>query len=102
MSTTVNRIDLPELEALNLPAADALGDRLELVGHVTVRLAVSLGSAQLSIEELFALGSGDVIALDREVDAPVDVRIHDKVVARGTLVAAGDRFGVRITEISSV
>jgi flagellar motor switch protein FliN/FliY len=102
MSTTVNRIDLPELEALSLPAADTLGDRLELVGHVTVKLAVSLGSAQLSIEELFALGSGDVIALDRDVDAPVDVRIHDKVVARGTLVAAGDRFGVRITEISAV
>jgi flagellar motor switch/type III secretory pathway protein FliN len=36
------------------------------------------------------------------VDAPGDVRIHDKVVARGTLVAAGDRFGVRITEISAV
>jgi flagellar motor switch protein FliN/FliY len=101
MSTTVNRIDLPQLEELS-PPSTSLGDRLDLVGHVTVTLTVSLGSAQLSVEELFALSNGAVIALDREVDAPVDVRIHDKVVARGTLVAVGDRFGVRITEISSV
>jgi flagellar motor switch protein FliN len=101
MPMTVNRLDLPELEGLRLPATEALGDRLELVGHVTVKLAVSLGTAELSIEELFALGTGDVIGLDREVDAPVDIRINDKVVARGTLVAAGDRFGVRVTEISA-
>lgn len=101
MPMTVNRLDLPELDHLRAAPTEELGDRLELVGHVTVKLAVSLGTAELSIEQLFALGSGDVIALDREVDAPVDIRINDKIVARGTLVAAGDRFGVRVTEISA-
>jgi flagellar motor switch protein FliN len=100
-ATIVNRLDLPELEDFRRPSATALGDRLELVGHVTVKLAVSLGAAEISIERLFALSGGDVIALDREVDAPVDIRINDKVIARGTLVAAGDRFGVRVTEIST-
>jgi flagellar motor switch protein FliN/FliY len=98
--TVVNRLDLPELEESRQPATTALGERLELVGHVTVRLAVSLGSAEISIERLFALGSGDVLELDREVDSPVDIRINERVVARGLLVAAGDRFGVRVTEIS--
>ncbi len=99
--TVVNRIDLPELEDSRKPASATLGERLELVGHVTVKLGVSLGAAEISIERLFALGSGDVIELDREVDSLVDIRINDKVVARGTLVAAGDRFGVRVTEISA-
>jgi flagellar motor switch protein FliN len=99
--TVVNRLELPELEDARSATAATLGERLELVGHVTVKLAVSLGTAEVSIERLFALGSGDVVELDREVDAPVDIRINDKVVARGTLVAAGDRFGVRVTEIST-
>jgi flagellar motor switch protein FliN len=46
------------------------------------------------------LSASDVIELDSEIDAPVDVRLDGKVIARGTLVAIGDNFGVRITEIS--
>lgn len=97
-TTTVNRIDLPALT----PGAEkgpALGERLDLVGHVKVKLSIGLGSAELSIGKLFALTAGDVVTLDRAVDAPVDIRLNDKVVARGSLVAVGDNFGVRVTEI---
>lgn len=100
-ATVVNKIELPPLVALEGDdRAAALGERLDLVGHVKVRLSVTLGTADLSIDELFALAADDVIALDCDLDAPVNVRLNDKVIARGTLVAAGDNFGVRVTEIA--
>jgi flagellar motor switch protein FliN len=100
-ANVVNKIELPSLVALEGEDSTAeLGERLDLVGHVKVKLSVALGTAELTIDKLFALGANDVIALDCDLDAPVDVRLNDKVIARGTLVAVGDNFGVRITEIA--
>jgi flagellar motor switch protein FliN/FliY len=96
----VSAIDLPSL--VNSPTPDrsaALGERLDLVGHVKVKLTVTLGGAEIPLSKLFSLVAGDVVTLDRDVDAPVDIRLHGKVIARGHLVAAADRFGVRISEI---
>jgi flagellar motor switch protein FliN len=98
-SNIVNRIELPALVGRD-DTETALGERLDLVGHVTVRLSVALGTAEITIDRLFSLSASDVIELDSELDAPVDVRLNGKVIARGTLVAAGDNFGVRITEMS--
>ena len=77
-----------------------VGERLDLVGHVKVKMTVTLGQTEIPLDKLFSLVNGDVVALDRDVDAPVDVRLHDKLIARGHIVAVGDKFGVRISEIS--
>ena len=98
-SNVVSRLDLPALNAGQANKGKQLGERMDLVSHVKVKLEVSLGSAEISIDRLFSLGANDVIALDREADAAVDIRLNDKLIARGTLVAAGDKFGVRITEV---
>jgi flagellar motor switch protein FliN len=37
--------------------------------------------------------------LDKDTREPVEISLDGKVVARGTLVAVDDSFGVRITEI---
>jgi flagellar motor switch protein FliN len=66
-----------------------------------VRVTVSLGETEIPIAKLFSLASGDVVALDRDADAPVDIRVNDRLIARGVLVAVGDQFGVRITEIEA-
>jgi flagellar motor switch protein FliN/FliY len=99
--TVVNRLDMPALSNTSIPKGPALGERLDLVEQVKVQLTVTLGDAEVTMARLFALAGGDVVTLDREVDAPVDVRLHGKLIARGTLVAVGDKFGVRITEISA-
>jgi flagellar motor switch protein FliN/FliY len=97
--TVVNRLDLPSLTAAPLPKGPSLGERLDLVEEVKVQLSVTLGNAELTMGQLFALSAGDVLSLDRDADAPVDVRLNGKLVARGLIVAIGDKFGVRITEI---
>jgi flagellar motor switch protein FliN len=99
-ASVVNRIELPALGGAEVDdRSAAVGERLDLVGHVKVRLTVCLGGAEISIGKLFSLTPQDVIELDREVDAPVDIRLNERIIARGSLVAVGDNFGVRITEI---
>lgn len=100
-SKVVNTVDLPILHAGGVNSQSRLGERLDLIEHVNVRVTVSLGETEIPISKLFALANGDVLPLDREADAPVDIRVNERVVARGVLVAVGDQFGVRITEIEA-
>jgi flagellar motor switch protein FliN len=99
--TVVNRLDMPALSNASPSKGPALGERLDLVEQVKVQLTVTLGEAEITMGRLFALSAGEVVALDRDADAPVDVRLHGKLIARGTLVAVGDKFGIRVTEISA-
>lgn len=98
-SNVVNGIDLPELGGTSDAKTLAVGERLDLVGHVKVKLAIALGGAEIAIGKLFSLTLDDVITLDRAVDAPVDILLNGKVIAQGSLVAVGDNFGVRVTGI---
>ena len=98
----VKKINLTELDDRN--ASDAVplmsGD-WSLVKDVRVELSVRLGDTTMTIGELFSMGEGTVLSLDREIDMPVDVLLNGRVVARGQLVAAGDNFGVSVTEVLS-
>ena len=51
------------------------------------------------MRDVLALGAGSIVVLDRHAAGPVDLRVNDRLVARGELVAVDDRFGVRITEL---
>jgi flagellar motor switch protein FliN/FliY len=98
-SNVVNRVDLPILSQSTGEKGRALGERLDLVEQVQVKLTVSLGEAEINIGKLFSLAANDVVTLDRDADAPVDIKLHGKLIARGSLVVVGDKFGVRVTEI---
>lgn len=98
--TVVSRLEMPALDNTTNTKGPPLGERLDLVEQVKVHLAVTLGEAEVTMGRLFALCAGDVVTLDRQADAPVDIRLHGKLIARGTLMAVGDKFGVRITEIA--
>jgi flagellar motor switch protein FliN/FliY len=76
------------------------GERLgQLVLDVSVDVAVELGSCAMRIRDAAGLVAGSVIPLDRAADAPVDVRVNGTLVARGTMVAVDDRYGVVLTEL---
>src|SRR5262245_47693277 len=87
-----------ELESpLTLPAEGkpVLNGVLPFLGAVKVRVAVRVGHADISVAELASLAQGAVLELDRFVDEPLDILVDGHVVARGTLVAVGEYFGVR-------
>jgi flagellar motor switch protein FliN/FliY len=81
-----------------ITSASALASPLR---NVRVRLTVCLGSAELTVGELLSARAQQVLKLDAALDQPVDVLLDGQLVARGTLVAIDDRFGVRISELPS-
>jgi flagellar motor switch protein FliN/FliY len=96
---SVRPVQLEELKP-GPEAARALVDgSLELVQDVKVRLTMSVGGAQLSIGELYALKEGAVLKLDKATSDPIDIYLDARLVARGELMVAGDHFAIRITEI---
>ena len=96
---TVHELKREAVEKSAGDGAPLVAKNVDLVRGVKVRLQVRLGECEMSVGELFDLKADAVIELDREVTAPVDVLLDGRLIARGTLVAAGDHFGVRVTEI---
>ena len=76
-----------------------LPSNLNLVLDVPVTLAVELGSCQLPMREVLQLNAGSVVQLNKPADAPVELFVNGKLVARGEVVVVEDRFGVKITEL---
>jgi flagellar motor switch protein FliN/FliY len=107
----------PGAAAVTPPPSDAEGEHA-MPGKVPVRadqppyhafysmpveIVVCVGTARPALGELLAMGSEAVIMLDRRVDDPVDIRVGDRVIARGELQELDDgsgRLGVRLTEIA--
>lgn len=94
---TATRPDLPEADGVGAPGGP--GVDLRLIAGVEMTVSVRLGSAQVPLRDLLALGAGSVVELDRPVDAPVDVLVNDTVVAQGEIVVVDGEFAVRIVRL---
>ena len=76
-----------------------LPPNIGMLMDVWVKLSVELGSCQMSMRDVLQLNVGSVVQLDKVADAPVDLYVNQKLIARGEVVVVEDRFGVKITEI---
>jgi flagellar motor switch protein FliN/FliY len=74
---------------------------LDLIRDVDVSLTVELGRARLSLARVLELAEDAVVPLEREVDELFDVMVNGKLIARGEVVADGNRFALRIVELAS-
>jgi len=72
---------------------------LNLVLDVPVSLTIELGSCQLPMREVLQLCVGSVVQLEKPADAPVELSVNGKLIARGEVVVIEDRYGVKITEV---
>jgi flagellar motor switch protein FliN/FliY len=72
---------------------------LDLVLDVPVSLSIELGNCQLPMREVLQLNVGSVVQLDKQADAPVELSVNGKLIARGEVVVIEERFGVKITEV---
>ena len=72
---------------------------LNIVLDVPVSLTIELGGCQLPMREVLQLAVGSVVQLDKAADAPVELSINGKLIARGEVVVIEERFGVKITEV---
>ena len=81
------------------PASSAVSANFRLLQDVDVKLTVEIGSTQLTLRELLALGESSVIELDRQANELLDVFVNGTLIGRGEVVTVGERFGVKMTEL---
>lgn len=74
---------------------------LEYIMDVALQVAVEVGRAKMTVQDLLQLGQGSVVELHKLAGEALDVFINGKHVARGEAVIVNEKFGVRLTEIIS-
>lgn len=72
----------------------------DFLKDVDVRLTVELGRTSMKLKDVLGLTEESVVMLDRLTDELLDVMVNGKLIARGEVVAQGDRFGLRIVELA--
>lgn len=92
------------LNELQGEAAASSGDaevNLDLLMDIQVTLSVEIGRTRMSIKDLLALTQGSVVELGREVNEPLDLMVNGTLIARGEVVEADGRFGLRLIDVVS-
>lgn len=74
-------------------------DSLGLLQDIDVRLTVELGRKQMRLRDVLSLGENSIVELDRLTDDPLDILVNGKLIARGEVVAQGNRFAIRVLEL---
>ena len=96
---------LDELNASpdNLVGDKMLGDNpdLEVVLDIPIKIAMEVGSTQISIRNLLQLNQGSVIELERLAGEPLDVLVNGTLIAHGEVVVVNEKFGIRVTDVIS-
>jgi flagellar motor switch protein FliN/FliY len=90
--------EAPKIERSEQARQGVNGD---LLRGVRVALDARLGEVSLSIEDVMALKPGSVVTLQKGLAETIDLYLNDNLVARGEVVAVGDKYGVRIVEIAN-
>jgi flagellar motor switch protein FliN len=88
----------PPQEQISRPSEDV---DLGLLLDIPLEIKVELGRARIKIQELLNLSSGSAVKLIKLEGEPVDILANDTLIARGEVVVQQEKYGIRVTEITS-
>ena len=94
--------DAPALERREAGGRNALK---RAIFNVPIEVVVCVGAARPLIGDLLEMERNHLLPLDSAIDDPVELRVKDKVIARGELTQVPDtegQLGVKVTEIVSM
>jgi flagellar motor switch protein FliN/FliY len=74
---------------------------LDLLLDVQLEATIRFGETQLLLRDVLAAGPGAIFELDRELNAPADLLVAGRLMARGEVVVINGNFGLRITELAA-
>lgn len=68
--------------------------------EITVDISVTLGTADLRVQQLLKLGRGAVVELDRNVNDYVDIYANNILIGHGEVVISeNETIGISVTDI---
>jgi len=70
-----------------------------MLSRLELPLTVCFGRARMSLKEVLSLTPGATVELDSDLHDLVEVRVNNRLVARGELVVVDGCYGVRIAEL---
>lgn len=74
---------------------------IDFLLDVQLQISVEIGRTTMLISDLLALDVNSVVELNTMVGKPLDIRINEKLIARGEVVVINDKYAVKLTEIIS-
>jgi flagellar motor switch protein FliN/FliY len=74
---------------------------LDLLLDIELQLVVRMGQTEMQMGELLKLTPGSILEMNRSADAPVELLVNGKLIAKGEVVVVEGNFAFRITEIES-
>jgi len=72
---------------------------LESLMHIPLEVSVELGRIKLPLHSVVRIGRGTILQMGKEADSLVDILANGSIFARGEVVRANGKLGVRITDI---
>lgn len=72
---------------------------LEAMMHIPLEISVELGRVKLPLHSVVRIGRGTVLQMQKEADSQVEILANGSIFARGEVVKADGKLGVRITDI---
>ena len=96
---TAQQVDHPSTAAQESKSCEDVD--LELLLDIPLEIKVELGRAKIQIQDLLSLAPGSAVKLIRLEGEPVDLFANETLIARGEVVVQNEKYGIRITEITS-
>lgn len=83
-----------------LPRTKASAD-VQRIMRIRVPVIVRLAQRRQSVSEIRRLSLGMMIEFERSVHEHLELLVNNRTIGRGEAVKSGDKFGLRVSEISS-
>ena len=93
--------ELPDVASTAEEKAENEQANVGMILDVVLNVSVELGRTRMTVRQVLDLDQDSVIELDRLAGEVVDVFVNDHLMARGEVVVVDDKFGVRISELTS-
>ena len=97
---TQHSIGKPDMDN-NVKGGDAANNNIDFILDIPLEITVELGRTRMMICDLLKLGQGSVIELAKLAGDTLEILANNKLIAKGEVVVLNEKYGIRLTEVSS-
>ena len=97
--TDLDHVEIAPLESAVASNGGSVAIPQSVLGSISVDVRVELGETLINLNQLYELREGQILELDRELGAPLDVVVNGQTIAKCEIVSINYRYAIRIIEL---